>query len=103
MKGLGAVKNNIGQVIANPSIEAIKKGLLRKNSIKPFADIYKWASSANKALKPIKSGTKFFDAWNSKDFNFSGFADATKKYIQSKTILYKELESLTKKTKAVFN
>jgi len=32
MKGLGAVKNNIGQVIANPSIEAIKKALLRKTA-----------------------------------------------------------------------
>ncbi len=48
--GLGAIKTNIAQVIANPSIEAIKKGLLRKNSIKPLADIYKWSNSANKAL-----------------------------------------------------
>ena len=101
--GLGAIKTNIAQVIANPSIEAIKKGLLRKNSIKPLADIYKWSNSANKALKPIKTGAKFFDSWNSKDFNFSGFVDSTKKYIQSKTVIYKELESLTKKTKAVFN
>lgn len=97
--GLSALKINIGQVISNPSIEAIKKGLLRKNSIKPFANIYKWVSSANKKLEPFKSGAKFFDSW---DFNFQGFVDATKKYIHSKTVISKEIDDLIKKYKVVF-